>query len=86
MLKYGWLYIPGAFFLYLSARITNLGPTALGDAVNMLEAGMPFNQILRQAGIIVLIAVAVFVFTLVWRLFIIMNARRMEVFFREGCL
>jgi ATP-binding cassette subfamily B protein len=83
MLKYGWLYIPGAFFLYLSARITNLGPTALGDAVNMLEAGMPFNQILRQAGIIVLIAVSVFVFSLVWRLFIIMNARRMEVFFRE---
>ena len=81
--KYGWRYIPGFLFLLLNARIMNLAPKALGDAVDLLEAGCTWPEILRQAWKIVLIAVAVFVTFFAFRMFIIMNARRMEVFFRE---
>lgn len=82
--KYGWVYFPGAFFLVLNSRITNWGPTALGDAIDMLEKGGATQQeILRQAGLLILIAVGVFATFFIWRMFIIMNARRMEVFFRE---
>lgn len=82
--KYGWVYFPGALFLVLNSRITNWGPTALGDAIDMLEKGGATQQeILRQAGLLILIAVGVFATFFIWRMFIIMNARRMEVFFRE---
>jgi ATP-binding cassette subfamily B protein len=81
--KYGWLYLPGFFFLILNARVMNLAPAALGDAVDMLAAGCTREEILRQAGRIVLIAVGVFVTFFAFRMCIIMNARRMEVFFRE---
>ena len=35
--KYGWVYFPGALFLVLNSRITNWGPTALGDAIDILK-------------------------------------------------
>lgn len=81
--KYGWMYIPGFVFLLLNARIMNLAPAALGDAVDLLEAGCTRQEILHQAGKLVLIAVTVFLTFFAFRMFIIMNARRMEVFFRE---
>lgn len=83
--KYGWLYLPGFLFLLINARITNLAPAALGDAIGMLEkGGCSRGDILRQAGLIVAIAVGVFLTFFAFRMFIIMNARRMEVFFRES--
>jgi ATP-binding cassette subfamily B protein len=81
---HGWVYIPGAVFLVLNSRITNWGPTALGDAIDMLEkGGSTQKEILAQAGLLILIAAGVFLTFFIWRMFIIMNARRMEVFFRE---
>ena len=81
--KKGWLYIPGILFLALNSRIQTLAPKALGDAIDLLEQGALKEQIYRQAGLIVLIAVLVFVTRFVWRMFIILNARFMEIFLRE---
>ena len=81
--KHGWMYIPGFVFLLLNARIMNLAPRALGDAFGMLEAGCTREAILRQALWIVCIALLVFITFFAFRMFIILNARRMEVFFRE---
>lgn len=82
--KYGWLYIPGILFLAICSRITTLGPAALGDAIDMLEQGVPDKlMIWKQAGLIVLIAIGVFATRFVWRMLIIRNARNMECFLRE---
>ncbi len=77
------MYLPGFVFLLLNARIMNLAPAALGKAVDLLEVGCSREEILRQAGMIVLIALLVFLTFFAFRMFIIMNARRMEVFLRE---
>jgi len=82
--KYGWLYIPGVIFLALCSRITTLAPKALGDAIDLLEQAVPDKSLVwKQAGIIVLIAVAIFVTRFIWRMMIIRNARSMECFLRE---
>lgn len=81
--KHGWMYLPGFVFLLLNARLLNLAPAALGDAFGMLERGCTREEILRQGLWIVLIALMVFVTFFAFRMFIILNARRMEVFFRE---
>lgn len=82
--KYGWLYIPGILFLALCSRITTLGPEALGDAIDMLEEGVADKAMIwKQAGLIVLIALGVFVTRFIWRMMIIRNARSMECFLRE---
>ena len=82
--KYGWLYIPGVFFLALCSRITTLAPKALGDAIDLLEQAVPDKSLVwKQAGLIILIAVAIFVTRFIWRMMIIRNARSMECFLRE---
>lgn len=77
------MYIPGFLFLLLNAAVTNLAPEALGDAIDLLEAGCSRDAILHQAGKIILIAIGIFLTFFAFRMFIILNARRMEVFFRE---
>ncbi len=77
------MYIPGFVFLLLNSRITNLAPEVLGDAIGMLEQGCSRTQIFSQAVLLVGIAVAVFLTFFLFRMFIIMNSRRMEIFFRE---
>ena len=82
--KYGWLYIPGVLFLAINSRIQTLAPGALGDAIDLLEQAVPDkNLVWRQAGIIVLIAIGIFVTRFIWRMCIIRNARSMECFLRE---
>lgn len=82
--KYGWAYFPGIIFLILCARITNWGPQALGVAIDLLgETPIDKAKVMHEAWIIVAIALGVFATRFVWRMFIIMNARRMEVFLRE---
>lgn len=81
--KYGWLYIPGVLFLALNSRIQTLAPKALGDAIDMLEGMASQRAVYHQAFYIVWLAVAVFVTRFAWRMFIILNARYMEVFLRE---
>ncbi len=82
--KYGWLYIPGVFFLMLNSYVQTRAPEALGDAIDILSEPSPVREALyKQALVIALIGVGAFVFRFVWRLFIIGNARKMEVFLRE---
>lgn len=82
--KYGWLYIPGIIFLAINSRIQTLAPLALGNAIDLLEQMTPEKALIwRQAGIILLIAVGVFVTRFIWRMMIIRNARSMECFLRE---
>ena len=70
--KYGWLYIPGVIFLALCSRITTLAPEALGDAIDLLEQAVPDKSLVwKQAGLIILIAVAIFVTRFIWRMMII---------------
>ena len=58
--RYGWLYIPGILFLAINSRIQTLSPTALGDAIDMLEQPSPdAGMVWRQAGLILLIALGV---------------------------
>lgn len=81
--KYGWAYLPGLLFLALNSWIQSKAPGALGDAIDLLYDGATWSVLLRQAGIIALIGIGVFAARFVWRLFIIGNARKMEVFLRE---
>ena len=82
--KYGYLYIPGLIFLALNSYIQSLAPDALGKAIDLLAApSLSRDAVLRQAGIIALIGVGIFAARFIWRLFIIGNARRMEIFLRE---
>ncbi len=82
--KYGWLYIPGVIFLALCSRITTMAPEALGDAIDLLEQAVPDKTLVwKQAGLIILIAVGIFVTRFIWRMMIIRNARSMECFLRE---
>jgi ATP-binding cassette subfamily B multidrug efflux pump len=82
--KHGWKYIPGIIFLALNSRLQTLAPAALGGAIDMLEGPFPDKSaVYRQAGLIVLIAAGVFVTRFIWRMFIVMNARTMEVYLRE---
>lgn len=82
--KYGWLYIPGIIFLAINSRIQTLAPGALGKAIDLLDQAVPDKSlVVRQAGLIVLIAVGVFVTRFIWRMMIIRNARVLECFLRE---
>ncbi|MBQ2708471.1 MAG: ABC transporter ATP-binding protein, partial [Clostridia bacterium] len=82
--KYGWLYLPGMFFMLLNSYVQTRAPEALGDAIDILSEPSPvWEVLLRQAGIIAFIGIATFVLRFIWRLFIIGNARRMECFLRE---
>jgi len=82
--KYGWLYIPGFFFLILNTLIQNQAPKALGRAIDYLKASPPDKEaVMHQALLIVLIAVGVFATRFIWRMLIIRNGRHMECFLRE---
>ncbi len=82
--RYGWLYLPGFLFLALNSYVQTKAPVALGDAIDLLSVPSPdWSAVLRQAGIIALIGLAVFAARFIWRLFIIGAARKMEVFLRE---
>lgn len=84
MKKHGWKYIPGILFLALNSKIQTLAPAALGKAIDMLESGIAERSaVYRQATMILLIAVGVLVTRFIWRMFIVMNARTMEVYLRE---
>ena len=77
------MYLPGILFLAVNSRIQTWIPKAIGDAIDMLEKAAGKNAVYRQALYIVILAVAVFVTRFIWRMFIIMAARFMEVFLRR---
>jgi len=82
--KWGWLYIPGFLFLALNSLLSTRIPNVLGDAIDILSSTEPSKAaLLQKAGLIALIAVSAFAARFLWRLFIIGNARRMEVHLRD---
>ncbi|MBE6612695.1 MAG: ABC transporter ATP-binding protein [Ruminococcaceae bacterium] len=82
--KHGWLYAVGLIFLALNSWVQTRAPEALGDAIDILSEPSPlWETLLRQALIIAAIGIGVFALRFIWRLCIIGNARRMEVFLRE---
>ena len=80
--KYGWRYIPGAFFLILCAWISTRAPLALGNAIEMVTSG-DWNAFLRETLKILWIALGVFVTRDAWRYFIVVTSREMEVYLRD---
>lgn len=82
--KYGWAYLPGFLFLAINSFLQSKIPRALGDAIDLLSEPSPVREaVMRQAGVIAAIGAAAFLARVIWRLFIIVNARKMEVFLRE---
>lgn len=81
--KYGLYYIPGVLFVALNSRVATLAPAVLGDAIELVENGAAAEAVYRAAILIIAVALGVFATRFVWRMLIILNARRMEVFLRE---
>jgi len=82
--KYGWRYIPGIAFLFLSSYIETLTPYVLGEAIDFLSVSpIDRESVLMCALYTVLIAIAMLMTRFIWRYFIIGNARNMECYMRE---
>jgi ATP-binding cassette subfamily B protein len=70
--------------LFASGYLQNLAPDLLGQAVDELSAPAPVvKNIYILLGLMMLVAIAVFVTRYIWRYFINGNARNMEAFLRE---
>lgn len=80
--KNGWRYIPGAVFLVLCAFIQTRAPLALGKAVDLAVKG-DWNAFFPAALMILWIALATFITRYIWRWFLIVTSREMEVWMRD---
>ncbi|MBR2730587.1 MAG: ATP-binding cassette domain-containing protein, partial [Clostridia bacterium] len=80
--KYGWRYLPGAVFLVLCAWISTRAPLALGNAIEMVTSG-DWNAFLHETLKILWIALGVFITRDLWRYFIVVTSREMEVYLRD---
>jgi ATP-binding cassette subfamily B protein len=77
-------YIIGVSFMLLSSYIQSLFPKVLGDTIDILGINnFSFKLIKFKIIYILLIAVATFISTFVWRNLIIVNARNLECHLRE---
>lgn len=82
--KNGWRYIPGIAFLLLNSYVASWTPRFLGNAVDGLNAKVIDPQyVIQQVVYLVLASVFVFATLYTWRMFIIGNARHLEIFIRE---
>lgn len=80
--KYGWRYIPGILFLFLCTWLNTRTPLLLGNAIELVRAGVwtPFfHEVLQM----LLVAVLVFITRDLWRYFLIITSREMEVWLRD---
>ena len=82
--KYGWMYIPGVAFLFVSAWLQNQAPRLLGEVVDLLS-GTDFapGAVYRLIGLMLLVGAGVFVTRYIWRYFINGNARNLEAHARQ---
>ncbi|MEK6264587.1 MAG: ABC transporter ATP-binding protein/permease [Clostridium sp.] len=77
-------YIIGISFMLLSSYIQSLFPKVLGDTIDILGINnFSFKLIKSKIIYILLIALATFISTFVWRNLIIVNARNLECHLRE---
>ena len=83
--KYGWMYAPGIFFLFISAWLQNQAPRLLGEVIDELsEAQVSSEEVYRLVGMMLLVGVAVFITRYVWRYFINGNGRNLEAHARQS--
>ncbi len=80
--KYGWRYIPGVIFLCICTWLNTRTPLVLGNAIERVAAG-EWTPFIREVGSLVLLAVLVFVTKDLWRFFLIVTSREMEVWLRD---
>lgn len=80
--KYGWRYIPGVIFLCICTWLNTRTPLVLGEAIERVAAGA-WGPFIREVGLMVLLAVLVFVTKDLWRFFLIVTSREMEVWLRD---
>lgn len=80
--KYGWRYIPGVIFLCICTWLNTRTPLVLGKAIERVAAGA-WGPFIREVGLMVLLAALVFVTKDLWRFFLIVTSREMEVWLRD---
>lgn len=80
--KNGWRYLPGAAFLILCAYLATLSPLILGNAIDLVSA-RDWPNFLREVLKMLAVAFGVFVTRDIWRYFIIVTSRELEVHLRD---
>ena len=80
--KYGWRYVPGVIFLCICTWLNTRTPLVLGEAIERVAAGA-WGPFIQEVGLMVLLAVLVFVTKDLWRFFLIVTSREMEVWLRD---
>lgn len=80
--KYGWRYIPGAVFLLLCAWLTTRAPIILGSAINAVKM-QDWGGFVHQIWMMIAVALGVFVTRDIWRYFIVLTSREMEIYLRD---
>ena len=80
--KYGWRYVPGVIFLCICTWLNTRTPLVLGEAIERVAAGA-WDPFIQEVSLIVLLAVLVFVTKDLWRFFLIVTSREMEVWLRD---
>lgn len=80
--KYGWRYLPGILFLCICTWLNTRTPLVLGNAIELVAAG-EWTPFIREVGNLVLLAVLVFLTKDLWRYFLIVTSREMEVWLRD---
>lgn len=82
--KNAFSYIVGFIFMFLTSYIQTLFPKVLGNTIDLMKAdGFSQKPIFINIVYILLIAVATFIYTFLWRNLVIGNARNFECYLRE---
>jgi ATP-binding cassette subfamily B multidrug efflux pump len=77
-------YSAGFLFMFLASYIQTLFPQVLGAAIDIMKTdGFASREVQSKIGEIVLITIATFVCTFLWRNLIIARARNLECYLRE---
>lgn len=80
--KYGWRYIPGVIFLCLCTWLNTRTPLLLGNAIELVGEGV-WTPFIQEVGKMLLVAFGVFITRDLWRYFLIITSREMEVWLRD---
>lgn len=82
--KYGWQYIPGVAFLFLSAYIQIKSPRILGQIIDELSlAAIDRQAVYRLLLMLLAVAILTFITRFVWRQLINGNGRNLEAYLRQ---
>lgn len=78
-------YFIGILFMFLASYIQTLFPKVLGNTIDIMKVnGFDKHQVLINLLSILLIAIATFFSTFIWRNMVIGNSRKLECYLREN--